>query len=143
MLILFLLCILFFAISVSQSNSSEIEDSFNNDSLNTDIWCPCQIKKKGKSKYRLSFPAKSGDGSDRYLRIMADEASLGGDVCRTRPPFEECTFAPLTEGLAAAVAPRPLTVDDLLELLADEDDDTDPLGPTVSPSDDGLRAAVP
>jgi Polysaccharide lyase len=71
--------------SAAQSTKPEIRDTFATGSLNQIVWCPCQIN---NDESPLLFP-EDGTGK-HFLRVVADEASLGGNNCLTTPPVDEC-----------------------------------------------------
>lgn len=87
--------LVFLSMCASRADEDKmIFDSFDLDKLNTDLWCPCQVKADSP----VRFPKKSGGG--RFLRIMADEASLGGNICDYELKFE-CEFPPFDPDAAA------------------------------------------
>lgn len=66
---------------------SPVEDEFDTGELNWGYWCPCQIE---MTKAPITFPADPNQAGDHVARIVVDDASLGGNVCRSGPPEFEC-----------------------------------------------------
>lgn len=64
-----------------------IDDEFNTDHLDWGYWCPCQIN---MSKSPVTFPADPGRPGNHIARIVVDDASLGGNLCRSGLPQREC-----------------------------------------------------
>jgi hypothetical protein len=82
--------------------------------LNWNYWCPCQIDMEASP---ITFPPDSDDANDRVARIMADEASLGGNKCRNRAPKFECRPPKSSSEPASDVADRFDDAPDLAESL--------------------------
>jgi hypothetical protein len=66
---------------------TSLEDEFDSRELNWRYWCPCQIDMKEAPIEFLPDPDQGGDG---IARITANEASLGGNVCRYEVSHDEC-----------------------------------------------------
>ncbi|MBG6173073.1 hypothetical protein IWQ55_001355 [Labrenzia sp. EL_208] len=105
-----------------------IFDEFNDPLLNRDVWCPCQINNQSSP---LRFQEEMNTYNDHYLRIMADEASLGGNKCRYEAG--ECAKkAPI-----ALESSMPMSIDteytaEAREFANEEAGDLDdPLGPSL------------
>ncbi|HEY7689072.1 MAG TPA: hypothetical protein VH835_10280 [Dongiaceae bacterium] len=64
-----------------------INDDFRAADLDWAAWCPCQID---TAHAPLRFSADPDEPGDRIVAIVADEASLGGNVCRPKEPHFEC-----------------------------------------------------
>ena len=63
-----------------------VRDDFESGELDWGVWCPCQINLKDSP---VTIPADHEPPGDRIARIVADDASLGGNKCRRsecRPP---------------------------------------------------------
>jgi len=105
------------------SGQSQVYDEFDANDLNSEFWCPCQIMTISSP---IIFPVDPNQPGDRIARIVVDEVSLGGNVCRRGPPEFECQ----PPGLATFV-------------IFDEDEENEaasgtrePLGPTfIRPPD--------
>lgn len=107
-------------------------DEFDRGTLNWRLWCPCQINMEEAPIRFQQDPNEAGDG---YISIVADDASLGGNVCRSAAPEYECRppmdepfsmlhMSGLEEGTAGAVAVP---------------EDPDPLGPSfIQPPGDAV-----
>jgi hypothetical protein len=100
---------------LSAWGQSTVYDEFNASDLNLGYWCPCQIKTISAP---VTFPTDPTQPGDRVARIVVDDASLGGNVCRSgspefecRPPLSTAAFIAFEkdEGIDAAVgSPEPL-----------------------------------
>src|SRR5262245_53424159 len=73
--------------SMETSAQSKIGDDFRTGALDWAAWCPCQID---TAESPLKFSADPDEQGDRIVSIVADEASLGGNVCRPKEPHFEC-----------------------------------------------------
>lgn len=103
-----------------------IQEEFEKGALDWSLWCPCQINMTQSPVTFLPDPDQPGDG---MLRIRVDDASLGGNVCRSQLPHLEC---------------RPPSVSSEYQMsgilgsaggagagLAEQQDLPEPLGPTL------------
>jgi hypothetical protein len=62
-----------------------IDDPFS--ALNWSIWCPCQIN---LAKAPVVFAADPDSTGNYFARLVANDASLGGNKCRYEAPKLEC-----------------------------------------------------
>ncbi len=69
------------------STGDKWSDDFSASELNRNLWCPCQVN---MSRAPIEFLHDPDDPSNQFARITADINSLGGNVCRVRPPDDEC-----------------------------------------------------
>jgi hypothetical protein len=66
---------------------TSLADEFGSRELNWRYWCPCQIDMKEAPIEFLPDPDQAGDG---IVRITANKASIGGNVCHSTAPLYEC-----------------------------------------------------
>lgn len=66
---------------------STISDDFKSGALDWGLWCPCQVNMRDAP---LTYSADPDQAGDQFVSIIADKASLGGNVCRSRKPELEC-----------------------------------------------------
>lgn len=114
------LCLLSLCDSDAYGQSS-IADDFKTGELDWALWCPCQIDMKDAPIKFLPDPDEVGD---RIISIVADDASLGGNMCRAGecdPPSSSPAFGLFT----SAVPPF-----DRESQSADVYQEPEPLGPS-------------
>ena len=127
--LLFAVAFSFHATSVvAQDKSKTVHDAFDTGSLDRNIWCPCQIN------LDASPPLFPKDAKQKhYLRLMADEASLGGNKCRFKPT-SECAALSLVGANSITSEPSTLSSEgylDTAEILEDEKEPPEFLGPSL------------
>jgi hypothetical protein len=66
---------------------SGVADDFETGELNWGNWCPCQIKLE---EAPITFSKDPDQVGDMFISIVADDASLGGNICRSKSPHFEC-----------------------------------------------------
>jgi hypothetical protein len=66
---------------------STIRDDFRSGKLDWSLWCPCQVDMRDSPP---TFSPNPGQAGDHFISIVADDASLGGNVCRSGKPELEC-----------------------------------------------------
>jgi hypothetical protein len=66
---------------------STIKDDFRSGTLDWSLWCPCQMDMTNAPPTFSPNPDQAGD---QFMSIVANEASLGGNVCRSASPHSEC-----------------------------------------------------
>jgi hypothetical protein len=76
---------------------SLIDEDFRGGELDWENWCPCQMDMEGEP---VAFPADPEEPGDHVARIVVNEASLGGNKCRSGAPNFECR-PPIVSGAAA------------------------------------------
>jgi hypothetical protein len=105
------------------------ETVFSSPGLDRDVWCPCQINTEISP---LQFPAVTNSNGSHFLRIIADEASLGGNECKygkecARPrlgwQIGSETFSLTSDGATGSGA----------EAEEEERELPEPLGPSMIP----------
>lgn len=130
-------------VAISPSSASAqpgATDEFERGTLDWSLWCPCQIDMKDAPIRFLPDPAQPGDG---FISIIVDDASLGGNVCRSAKPDYECSppFAKRNSMLHMS------RLDDAAENAAPAagSEDPDPLGPSFirPPVDAPLKRRSP
>ena len=63
------------------------EDEFDAGKLETGSWCPCQIN---IAKAPVIFLLDPDEAADQFAEVTVNEASLGGNLCRSASPDYEC-----------------------------------------------------
>lgn len=77
---------LFLFLPACTTQAQYLSEDFDAAPLDWTAWCPCQIDTEDAPLQFLSDPQGGAD----FVRITADEASLGGNVCRSGEPEYEC-----------------------------------------------------
>lgn len=95
-----------------------VDENFDVGALDWGLWCPCQIDTQDAP---VTFGTDPQSGTT-FARIVADEAALGGNVCRMESPDFECR------------PPRHIAAFELFSLedfLGEDPDLLEPLGPSL------------
>jgi hypothetical protein len=77
------------------AQSQEVAEDFRAGALDWSVWCPCQINIE---KAPLEFYSDPDELDDFILAIVADDSSLGGNICRQQAPQRECRAPELVLG---------------------------------------------
>jgi len=103
-----------------------IQEDFEKGALDWSLWCPCQIN---MTQAPIAFHPDPDQPGDRILRIQADDASLGGNVCRSQLPHLECRPPPVPREYQMSSLAG--SADGAAAELGEQQDMPEPLGPTL------------